>query len=56
MLDVVAETFDLVAARAARPSDVWGPTLPATYLAERLDDSTVSTTMTELAVNLEIRG
>ena len=56
LLDVVAETFDLVAARAARPSDVWGPTLPATYLAERLDDSTVSTTMTELAVNLEIRG
>lgn len=56
LLDVVGETFDLVAARLARPSDVWGPTLPALYLAERLDDTTVSTAMTELAVNLEIRG
>lgn len=54
LFDVVAETFDLVAARGARPSQVWGPTWPALYLAERLDRTTVSTAMSELAVNLEV--
>ncbi|MEZ4400727.1 MAG: hypothetical protein R3B06_11950 [Kofleriaceae bacterium] len=56
VLDVVLETFDLVAARRARPAEVWGPSLPALYLSERQDDTTVSTPMTDVAVNLEIRG
>ena len=55
LLDTLRDTFDLVAARVARPYEVWGPTLPALYLSASVDDSTISTTMSELAVDVVMR-
>lgn len=49
------ETIDLLTARLARPHDVWGPLLPALYLAENLDGDTVSTTLTDVMVDVVAR-
>jgi hypothetical protein len=50
----IAETIDLSFIRLARPSAVWGILLPAIYLAENLDDDTVSTPLADSAVQLRI--
>ena len=55
LLDTLRDTFELVAARAARPHEVWGPTLPALYLGASVDDSTISTPASELAVDVVLR-
>jgi hypothetical protein len=56
VLATLIETQHLVTARLARPHDVWGPLLPALYLAENLDQTTASTTFADLVVDLEARA
>ena len=50
----IAETIDLSFIRLARPSAVWGRLLPAIYLAENLDDDTVSTPLTDAAIRINV--
>lgn len=46
----IAEALELASARLARPSAVWGTLLPAIYLAENLDDDTISTPLSDAAI------
>jgi hypothetical protein len=41
--------------RLARPSAVWGTLLPAVYLAENLNDDTISTPLSDSAIRTVIR-
>ena len=53
LLDTIAETIDLTFARQAAPHEVWGPLLPAVYLADALDQDTPSTPLGDHAVVLD---
>jgi hypothetical protein len=52
--ETVAEAIDLSFIRLARPAAVWGGLLPAIYLAENLEDDTVSTPLSESAITTVI--
>jgi hypothetical protein len=55
LIDTLAEAIELATMRLARPHDVWGPLLPALYLADSLDGGTISTPIGELAIDLLVR-
>lgn len=53
-LDTIVEAIELTRVRLAEPTDVWGATLPAIYVADSFDDHVVASPLHELAAQLVV--